>query len=114
MPYYSIGMATTFSNLRKAYWNRSYNIVPGDDDHHKIVATHFDYILSTIERTFFYRSFMDFFSKFRVFSFMGISAGFTFTTDHLIAASINNQLVSYQRANELYENLSKDPNFNKI
>jgi hypothetical protein len=90
MPYYSLGIATTFTILRKAYWNRSYNVVPGDDDHHKIVATHFDYLLSTIERTFSFRSSMDFFSKLRIFSFLGVSAGFTFTSDHLISASVNN------------------------
>jgi hypothetical protein len=55
MPYYNLGIASTFNLLRKAYWDYRYNIAPGDDDHAKIVATHFDYILTAIERTFSYK-----------------------------------------------------------
>lgn len=55
MPYYNLGIASTFSLIRKAFWNYRYNVPPGDDDHTKIIATHFDYILSAIERAFCYR-----------------------------------------------------------
>ncbi len=84
MPYYNLGIASTISLLRKSYWDPRYNVFPGDDDHAKIIATHFDYILSAIERTFCYCPSFEFFSKLRLFQFLGISSGFAFTTDQLI------------------------------
>jgi hypothetical protein len=37
-PYFNMGLCTTFSILKKAYWLSGVNIQPGDDDHSKIVA----------------------------------------------------------------------------
>ncbi len=67
MPYYNFGIGSTISILRKAYWIARENVLPGDDNHSKIIATHFDYILSAIERTFSYRPSFEFFSKIRLF-----------------------------------------------
>lgn len=66
-PYFCLCASTTLSILRNAYWGCGYNIPQGDDDHSKIVATHIDFLLTAIERVHYYKSYMDFFSKTRLF-----------------------------------------------
>ena len=62
-----MGLCTTFSVLRKSYWESGYNIPMGEDEHYKVAATHLDYIFTTIERYYHFTDFMDFFSKARAF-----------------------------------------------
>lgn len=106
-PYFNMGLCTTFSTLRKAYWECGYNTPRGDDDHQKIVATHLDYVFTTIERFYHFRGYMDFFSKARAFQLVGLAVGFTFTAENLIIANCNAPFVSYARANKLYEMMIK-------
>lgn len=65
MPYYNLGIASTISLLRRAFWDYRIDIPPGDDDHSKIIATYFDYFLTAIERTFSFCPSFEFFSKLR-------------------------------------------------
>jgi hypothetical protein len=52
---------------------------------------------------------MDFFSKARAFQLLGLSAGFSFTTEELVNANCNSPFVSYPRANALYEMYNQRP-----
>lgn len=104
-----MGLCSTFSTLRKAYWECGHNTTRGDEDHKKIVATHLDYIFTTIERYYHFRSFMDFFSKARAFQLVGLAIGITFTAEDMINANCNAPFVNYTRANELFELMKKRP-----
>jgi hypothetical protein len=52
---------------------------------------------------------MEFFSKARAFQLLGLSAGFSFTTEDLVSANCNAPFVSYPRANYLYEMYNQRP-----
>jgi hypothetical protein len=95
MPYFNLGLCTSLSVLRQAYWECGYNLPRGDDDHYKVVTTHLDYVLTSIERVYHFRGFMDFFSKARAFQLIGLTTGCPITMEHMIKANCTAPFVNY-------------------
>jgi hypothetical protein len=95
MPYFNLGLCTSLSVLRRAYWKCGYNLPRGDDDHYKVVTTHLDYVLTSIERVYHFCGFMDFFSKVRAFQLIGLTTGCPITMEHMINANCTAPFVSY-------------------
>ena len=60
-----------------------------------MVTEHIDFILNKIEKYNYYCDWADFFSKYRAFPFIGLSAGFCIDTDMLIRANVTGYINIY-------------------
>lgn len=60
-----------------------------------------DYILNNIEKFNVFSSLTDFFSKYRVFPFLGLASGFALDHDSLLRANVQNQWTSYEKCEKI-------------
>lgn len=85
---YQVGTISSLATLRHAY-----DYLNGrndrDEDHYKMATIHMDFILTSIEKFNIFSSLTDFFSKYRIFPFIGIAAGFSLDHDSLLRAHLN-------------------------
>jgi len=58
-------------------------------------------VLSTIEKFTYFETKSDYLPKNRIFTIVGLAAGFCFNTDNLIKASVDHNLISYVKYNDL-------------
>lgn len=104
---FTLGICSTLNNLRTTYWVAPKGITLGESDHYKYVAYELDYILTSIERYYFFMEFTDSYSKPKAATILGLAAGFVFSADHFIAANLKPNLYDYSDYTEIWTHNKK-------
>lgn len=95
VPIFTMGISSTLATLRKTFWNPYEGMQPRDDEHYKIACNQIDFILTSVERMYYFKNFTDNFSKTRAAVLIGMSCGFIFSAEHFISANCTAGLVTY-------------------
>ncbi|EGR29391.1 phage head-tail adaptor family protein, putative [Ichthyophthirius multifiliis] len=112
-PIMQLNVLTSLYQLKRCYWD-IFGYADREDDHSKQVSFLIDFLLSTIEKYYFYDDMIDYFSKFRLIQIIGLACGFTLTTDDILRSNPTESLYNYnyqQVMVQLYE-WCQDKNIN--
>lgn len=85
---YQMGVLSSISTIKNGY-TYLHGFSDRDETHYKMGTIHIDYILSQFEKFNYFTGVTDFFSKYRVFPFIGLASGFLLNHDCLLRANIS-------------------------